>query len=120
VNAIEKVSSRVDASGDFIVTPVLPCCFERLEAELSAIRRVLNDPGSADSQIKQVLADCIMRVARSVYSQAPIEMLSKVLNWGTDPDYLQLDCATLDSHQPTIRLFIESLAAKCQVKTRQR
>jgi FlaA1/EpsC-like NDP-sugar epimerase len=120
VNAIEKVSSRVDASGDFIVTPVLPCCFERLDTELSAIRRVLNDPQSADSQIKQVLADCIMRVARSVYSQAPIEMLSKVLNWGTDPDFLQLDCATLDSHQPTIRLFIESLAAKCQVKTRQR
>ncbi|WP_448599296.1 polysaccharide biosynthesis protein [Thermoleptolyngbya sp.] len=120
VNAIEKVSSRVDASGDFIITPVLPCCFERLDTELSAIRRVLNDPQSADSQIKQVLADCIMRVARSIYSQAPIELLSKVLNWGTDPDYLQLDCATLDSHQPTIRLFIESLAAKCQVKTRQR
>lgn len=120
VNAIEKVSSRVDASGDFIVTPVLPCCFERLATELSAVRRVLNDPGSADSQIKQVLADCVMKVARSIYSQAPVDLLSKVLNWGTDPDYLQLDCATLDSHQPTIRLFIESLAAKYRVKTSQR
>ncbi|MFQ3618513.1 MAG: polysaccharide biosynthesis protein [Cyanobacteriota bacterium] len=120
VNAIEKVSSRVDASGDFIVTPVLPCCFERLETELAAVRRVLNAPGSTDSQIKQVLADCIMKVARSIYSQAPIELLSKVLNWGTDPDYLQLDCATLDSHQPTIRLFVESLAAKYQVRASQR
>ncbi|WOB42143.1 polysaccharide biosynthesis protein [Thermoleptolyngbya oregonensis NK1-22] len=112
VNAIEKVSSRVDASGDFIVTPVLPCCFERLEAELAAVRKVLNDPTSADSQIKQALAECIMKVACSIYSQAPIELLSKVLNWGTDPEYLQLDGATLDSHQPTIRLFIESLSAK--------
>ncbi|WP_196358080.1 polysaccharide biosynthesis protein [Nodosilinea nodulosa] len=111
VNAVEKTSSRVDASGDFIVSPVLPFCTEIFEAQLAKLEHLLQNPESSDACIKKSLAECVVAVSRSAYAQAPVEILLKVLNWGTDPNYLGLDGTTLDAHRHTIRLMIESLSA---------
>lgn len=110
VNAIEKATSKIDASGDFIVTSVLPFCPEVFAARLVAVESLLRNPKSSDASIKEALADCMVAVARSTYANAPIELVFKVLNWGTDPTYLGLDGMTLDTHRHIIRLMIESLS----------
>lgn len=112
VNAVEKASSKIDATGDFIVSPVLPFCFETFAARLVAMQSLLENSESSDACLKKNLADCVVAVARSVYANAPIELILKVLDWGTDPNYLGIDGLTLDAHQHTIRLMIESLSAK--------
>lgn len=114
VNAIEKVSSRIDSSGDFIISSALPFCPEILETQLTHIERLIQNPDSSDASIKKALADCVEAVARSIYSQIPSKLIIKVLEWGTNPDYLILDGTTLDAHRPIIRLMIESLSnVKC-------
>ncbi|MBE9159501.1 polysaccharide biosynthesis protein [Nodosilinea sp. LEGE 06152] len=110
VNAIEKASSRVDSSGDFIVSPAMPFCPQTFETRLAAVERLLENPETPEANLKTSLAECVLAVARSMYAKAPVELILKVLNWGTDPNYLGLDGMTLDAHRYTIRLMIESLA----------
>lgn len=110
VNAIEKASSRVDSSRDFIVSPAMPFCSKTFEARLAAVEHLLLDSETSDACIKTSLAECVIAVARTIYAQAPTKLVLKVLSWGTDPNYLGLDGMTLDAHRDTIRLLIESLA----------
>lgn len=112
INTVENAYSRVDDSGDFIVTPVLSFKSEILEAELVKVEALLKDPEAPDSFIKKALAECVKTVSSSIYSQASTELLLKILNWGIDPDYLALDGINLDAHGNTIRLLVESLLSK--------
>lgn len=111
INAIESVHSRIDASGDFIISPTLPLDNQILDQHLAKVTALMQDPNTANTVIKEALGDCVQAVACSIYAQVAPELLLKVLKWGTEPNYLTLDGTTLDSHRNTIRLIVDSLAA---------
>jgi nucleoside-diphosphate-sugar epimerase len=112
INALEVPASRIDPSGDFIISPTLPMDEQVLNSHLEKIAAVLDDPTAEDARIKSVLGDAVQAIAGSVYSEVPLQELIKVLEWGTDPSYLALDGTTLDSHQRIIRLLVESLTTR--------
>lgn len=110
INAIESLGSRVDPSGDFIISPTLPMDEQVLNNQLEKMAALLNDSQTEDAKLKAALGEFVQTMACSIYAQVPQEQILKVLQWGTDPNYLEVDGTTLDSHRNTIRLFIDSLA----------
>lgn len=108
INTIETSSSTFDQSGDLIVSPASTFDDQILDAHLAQLQALISNPETPQALIKRSLAAGVRAVALSIYAQADPDLLAKILKWGTDPQYLEMENSQLEAHEPMIRLMVES------------
>lgn len=109
VNALEtSYNSRVDSSGEMIVTEMIPFSTAALDEQLATLKALSEDLALPEDILKQWLGKSVREIARSIFSQASPHNILKILWWGVDPKRFRGEIHPA-KFQEIIKLLLQSL-----------
>ena len=110
INALEtQFFSEVSASGDMILSEMVPFAIATLTEQLAQLKAVYDDPMVRAVHIKQKLGDVVASVALTSFNYAPTARVLEILKWGINLKRYEQGVFPLIPYQPFIELVVQSL-----------
>jgi len=106
-NALEP--RFIEASGDLFIAEMSPFCNHTLAKHLSSLQILLAESDLPEAQIKRSLGKAVREISSSSFSQALTHTLLKILKWGTNPKYFEVEEIPIEEYRDILELILQEL-----------